>query len=109
MTTLINKRDNFALSVNAIIIAIIICGRYVATPCKTTCMRNCAGTGFQISVSDKPKKVLNYSCSKAGYQQEFRRKKIRTEQDLNLRGQSPLDFESNALTTRPSVLDTHSV
>ena len=29
--------------------------------------------------------------------------KIRTEQDSNLRGQSPLDFESNALTTRPSV------
>lgn len=28
---------------------------------------------------------------------------IRTEQDSNLRGQSPLDFESNALTTRPSV------
>ena len=27
----------------------------------------------------------------------------RTEQDSNLRGQSPLDFESNALTTRPSV------
>ena len=33
-------------------------------------------------------------------------KKIgRTEQDSNLRGQSPLDFESNALTSRPSVLD----
>ena len=29
--------------------------------------------------------------------------KKRTEQDSNLRGQSPLDFESNALTTRPSV------
>ncbi len=32
------------------------------------------------------------------------KKKKRTEQDSNLRGQSPLDFESNALTTRPSVL-----
>ena len=26
---------------------------------------------------------------------------IRSQQDLNLRGQSPLDFESNALTSRP--------
>ena len=27
---------------------------------------------------------------------------IRCEQDLNLRGETPLDFESNALTARPS-------
>lgn len=26
----------------------------------------------------------------------------RCEQDLNLRGETPLDFKSNALTTRPS-------
>ena len=35
---------------------------------------------------------------------EKKKEKKRTEQDSNLRGQSPLDFESNALTTRPSVL-----
>ena len=29
-------------------------------------------------------------------------KKWRYEQDLNLRGETPLDFKSNALTTRPS-------
>ena len=29
-------------------------------------------------------------------------KSYRCEQDLNLRGETPLDFESNALTTRPS-------
>ncbi|MEQ2184505.1 hypothetical protein GOODEAATRI_008611, partial [Goodea atripinnis] len=29
----------------------------------------------------------------------------RCEQDLNLRGETPLDFKSNALTTRPSQLD----
>ena len=28
----------------------------------------------------------------------------RCEQDSNLRGETPLDFESNALTTRPSQL-----
>ena len=27
---------------------------------------------------------------------------LRCEQDSNLRGETPLDFESNALTTRPS-------
>ena len=32
-----------------------------------------------------------------------KKREARTEQDSNLRGQSPLDFESNALTTRPSV------
>ena len=37
------------------------------------------------------------------YQERRNRKRKRTEQDSNLRGQSPLDFESNALTTRPSV------
>ncbi len=31
-----------------------------------------------------------------------KKKKIRCEQDSNLRGESPLDFKSNALTTRPS-------
>ena len=31
-------------------------------------------------------------------------KRIRRRQDSNLRGQSPLDFESNALTTRPRLL-----
>ena len=30
-------------------------------------------------------------------------KKARSEQDLNLRGETPLDFKSNALTTRPSL------
>ena len=29
-------------------------------------------------------------------------KKTRHEQDSNLRGETPLDFKSNALTTRPS-------
>ena len=29
-------------------------------------------------------------------------RKLRCEQDSNLRGDTPLDFESNALTTRPS-------
>ncbi len=31
-----------------------------------------------------------------------KRKKDRYEQDSNLRGKIPLDFKSNALTTRPS-------
>ena len=31
-------------------------------------------------------------------------KQKRREQDSNLRGKIPLDFESNALTTRPSRL-----
>ncbi|CAH3195371.1 unnamed protein product, partial [Porites evermanni] len=30
------------------------------------------------------------------------KRKLRCEQDSNLRGEIPLDFESNALTTRPS-------
>ncbi|CAH3034658.1 unnamed protein product, partial [Porites lobata] len=30
------------------------------------------------------------------------KRKLRCEQDSNLRGDTPLDFESNALTTRPS-------
>ena len=34
-------------------------------------------------------------------------KSIRCEQDSNLRGNIPLDFESNALTTRPSQLTTY--
>ena len=33
-----------------------------------------------------------------------RKKNIRCEQGSNLRGKIPLDFESNALTTRPSQL-----
>lgn len=37
-------------------------------------------------------------CKKKG-----KRKNNRSEQDSNLRGHSPLDFESNALTTRPSL------
>ena len=32
-------------------------------------------------------------------------KKERCLQDLNLRGETPLDFKSNALTTRPKQLD----
>jgi hypothetical protein len=40
----------------------------------------------------------NYRLSKHHY---------RCEQDLNLRGKNPLDFKSNALTTRPSQL-THT-
>ena len=30
---------------------------------------------------------------------------FRSRQDSNLRGETPLDFESNALTTRPRLLD----
>ena len=33
---------------------------------------------------------------------QCRKKKDPCEQDSNLRGNFPLDFESNALTTRPS-------
>ncbi|CAH3034660.1 unnamed protein product, partial [Porites lobata] len=33
---------------------------------------------------------------------ESAKRKLRCEQDSNLRGDTPLDFESNALTTRPS-------
>ena len=32
------------------------------------------------------------------------KKEIRNRQGSNLRGQSPLDFKSNALTTRPRLL-----
>lgn len=32
---------------------------------------------------------------------------VRCEQDLNLRGNNPLGFEPNALTTRPSQLAMH--
>ena len=32
-------------------------------------------------------------------------KKVRCRQDLNLRGETPLDFKSNALTTRPQQLE----
>ena len=35
----------------------------------------------------------------------MKKKNIRCEQGSNLRGQCPLDFKSNALTTRPSQLD----
>ena len=35
-------------------------------------------------------------------------KNYRCEQDSNLRGESPLDFKSNALTTRPSQLRASS-
>ena len=94
MTTLINKRDNFALSVSAIL-------QFLWKVCKNLKLDPVISS---ISTSAESKKSVKlwYGCSKAGYQQEFR-KKIRTEQDLNLRGQSPLDFESNALTTRPSA------
>ena len=34
-------------------------------------------------------------------------KKERCLQDLNLRGETPLDFKSNALTTRPKQLAYH--
>ena len=33
---------------------------------------------------------------------KVRKKYSRCEQDSNLRGETPLDFKSNALTTRPS-------
>ena len=33
--------------------------------------------------------------------------KFRSWQGSNLRGQSPLDFKSNALTTRPQLLDNY--
>ena len=36
----------------------------------------------------------------------IRQKDLRRRQDSNLRGQSPFDFESNALTTRPRLLLT---
>ena len=32
------------------------------------------------------------------------KKRFRSRQDSNLRGETPLDFESNALTTRPRLL-----
>ena len=35
-------------------------------------------------------------------QQKCAKRNYRCEQDSNLRGETPLDFESNALTTRPS-------
>ena len=35
---------------------------------------------------------------------DIREKKVRCRQDLNLRGETPLDFKSNALTTRPQQL-----
>ena len=38
---------------------------------------------------------------------EILKKKIRCEQDLNLRGNIPTDFKSVALTTRPSQLLTY--
>ena len=39
--------------------------------------------------------LLKYSMLSA-------KRELRCEQDSNLRGDTPLDFESNALTTRPS-------
>ena len=33
----------------------------------------------------------------------------RSRQDSNLRGETPLDFKSNALTTRPRLLMRHSL
>ena len=36
---------------------------------------------------------------------ENKKEKLRCEQGSNLCGNIPLDFESNALTTRPSQLD----
>ena len=95
MTTLINKRDNFALSVSAIL-------QFLWKVCKNLKLDPVISS-ISTSAESKKSVKLRYGCSKAGYQQEFRGKN-RTEQDLNLRGQSPLDFESNALTTRPSVL-----
>ena len=41
-----------------------------------------------------------YARKNATAQQKY----LRCEQDSNLRGNIPLDFESNALTTRPSQL-----
>ena len=46
-------------------------------------------------------------CKKTWCKKLVKRKKkslqIRSEQGSNLRGETPLDFESNALTTRPSL------
>ena len=45
------------------------------------------------------------SMTKAGERKLGRQiKKIRSRQDSNLRGHSPIDFESIALTTRPRLL-----
>ncbi len=44
-------------------------------------------------------KKYNIDCKKSGE----KKKKKRSEQGSNLRGNIPLDFESNALTTRPSL------
>jgi hypothetical protein len=36
-------------------------------------------------------------------------KNVRSRQDSNLRGETPLDFKSNALTTRPRLPDVMTI
>ncbi|XP_077171878.1 transmembrane protein 107 isoform X1 [Paroedura picta] len=53
--------------------------------------------------------MLLFHIWKGGERQTARGQKMRCEQDSNLRRESPLDFKSNALTTRPSQLDAQGV
>ena len=57
----------------------------------------CSTSSFQWNL------LTHGFLSKAG-SLSLTQKRSRCEQDSNLRGKIPLDFESNALTTRPSQL-----
>ena len=49
--------------------------------------------------------MVGFDC--AAWRAKKTGKKDRLLQDLNLRGQSPIDFESIALTARPNSLQMH--
>ena len=51
--------------------------------------------------------MVGFDC--AAWRAKKTCKKDRLLQDLNLRGQSPIDFESIALTARPNSLQMHPI
>ena len=54
-------------------------------------------TTDEVKLKSYGMETTKYDAGKKG--------KCRCEQDSNLRGETPLDFKSNALTTRPSQQD----
>ena len=58
----------------------------------------------QFKIDDHANVFQLYFISMQTYFKEMFEKIIRSRQGSNLRGETPLDFKSNALTTRPRLL-----
>ena len=58
---------------------------------------------IKLNEEEEWKPVKTVSQKSSDSDKSKRNEKIRNEQGSNLRGQSPLDFKSNSLTTRTSL------